>query len=232
MTMVAPEIPDLPSLSRAARTATHQHEVANTIMHSALRRDFARAARMLAARPDPKHRRALAAHLQWMLGVLHSHHTIEDDVIWPAVLRRRPELAGLVDAMEAEHIDLAQAARDLRDAATTWSYDGADRRRQECADALDRLVVVLDEHLRHEEDEAMPLICSVLTEADWKTIEVQIDNEFPTAAEKARIAYWCLDGLDARRERIFLRQVPKVLVVMLRVVYFGRETKRAAALWA
>ena len=85
MTLVAPVINDVPALSRAARTATHHHEVGNTVMHSALRRDFARAARMLAGKPDARHRRALAAHLQWMLQVLHHHHNVEDQAIWPAV---------------------------------------------------------------------------------------------------------------------------------------------------
>ena len=231
MTLVAPVINDVPALSRAARTATHHHEVGNTVMHSALRRDFARASRMLAGKPDAKHRRALAAHLQWMLQVLHHHHTVEDEAIWPAVLRRRPELVSLVDELEAEHGDLDSASRNLRDAALTWSYDGSDRRRAELAEALARLVEVLEVHLEHEENEAMPVVCSVLTDADWKPIDKKIAEGNPTMRDQARTAYWALDGLDARREKIMLSQIPTPAIWLLRAMYFGKERQRAEALW-
>ena len=231
MTLVAPVINDVPALTRAARTATHHHEVGNTVMHSALRRDFARAARMLAGRPDAKHRRALAAHLQWMLQVLRHHHTVEDEAIWPAVLRRRPDLSTLVESLETEHEELDSAARQLRDASLTWSYDGSDPRREELVEALNRLVAVLEVHLEHEENEAMPVVCSVLTDADWKPIQVRIAEGSPTMREQARTAYWAFDGLDARREKIMLSQIPTPAVWLLRVRYFGKERARTEALW-
>jgi iron-sulfur cluster repair protein YtfE (RIC family) len=231
MTLVAPVINEVPPLSRAARTATHTHEVGNTVMHTALRRDFARAARMLAGKPDARHRRALAAHLQWMLQVLHHHHTVEDQAIWPAVLRRRPDLANLVDELEAEHGELDVASRALRDAALTWSYDGSDRRRAELVVALSRMLEVLEPHLQHEEDHAMPVVCAVLTAADWIPIQEKINAGTPTMREKARQAHWALDGLDARREKILLRQVPRPALWFLRARYFGQERQRTAALW-
>jgi len=231
MTLVAPVINEVPPLSRAARTATHAHEVGNTVVHSALRRDFTRAARMLARRPDAKHRRALAAHLQWMLQVLHHHHTVEDEAIWPAVLRRRPDLVTLVEELEAEHENLDRASRNLRDAALTWSYDGTDRRRAELVEALELMVEVLEPHLQHEEDRGMPMVCAVLVETDWKPIEKKINEGTPTLRETARLAYWALDGLDPRREKIVVRQMSLPALWFLRVRYFGKERQRAAALW-
>jgi hemerythrin-like domain-containing protein len=163
--------------------------------------------------------------------VLHHHHTVEDQAIWPAVLRRRPDLGTLVDELEAEHGELDTAARNLRDASLTWSYDGSERRREELVVALDRLVEVLDVHLEHEEDRAMPVVCSVLTVADWKPIDKKIAEGTPTMREQARTAYWVLDGLDARREKIMLSQIPTPAVWLLRAMYFGKERKRAEALW-
>ena len=224
-------VPALPPLSHAARTATRQHEVNNTVIHSALRRDIARAGRSLAAGPDPRHRRALAAHLLWMLQQLHHHHTVEDDFIWPAVLAHRPDLADMVDQLEAEHGDLAEASHNLRDMATAWSYDGTDARRAAVSVALDRLSVVLEKHLEHEEAEAMPLICSVLTKNDWKAIEKEIHSGTGSAGDKARMGYWLLDSLDPRREKIFLAPIPKPVQWLLRAVYFPREQRRAQLLW-
>lgn len=224
-------VPANQPLSLAARTATRPHEVNNTVIHSALRRDIARAGRLLAAGPDPRHRRTLAAHLLWMLQQLHHHHTVEDDVIWPAVIAHRADLAPMVDQLESEHSDLTEASHHLRDMATAWSYDGTDARRAAVSAALDQLSIVLEKHLEHEEAAAMPLICSVLTKGDWRVIEKEIHSGTGSAADKARIGYWLLDSLDPRRQRIFLSAIPKPVQWLLRARYFPREQRRAQQLW-
>jgi hemerythrin-like domain-containing protein len=224
-------MPTVPHLSRAAKTATDRHEVMNTVMHSALRRDISRAAQLLASGPDARHRRALAAHLHFMLDQLHHHHTVEDDLIWPAVLAKRPDLTELVDAMEAEHEDLVEACHQLRDAATAWSYDGAENRRAATASALYRLSTTLEKHLAHEEDEAMPLVCSVLTPAEWKPIEKGIGRSQGGLAEQARTFFWIMDSLDARRSKLVLSSIPKLAVMFLRMRFERRETERATQLW-
>ena len=48
------------------------------IVHDALRRDLARVRAALACPVPPARRRALAAHVGWMMDFLHEHHEGED----------------------------------------------------------------------------------------------------------------------------------------------------------
>ena len=69
------------------------------IVHSALRRDLARARVLLGTAPYPEgaQRRALGAHLLAMMRFLHVHHTGEDAGLWPALVAGGPGTAGLVE---------------------------------------------------------------------------------------------------------------------------------------
>ena len=53
------------------------------IVHDALRRDLARARAALAGPVAPEQRRALAAHVGWMMDFLHEHHRGEDAGLYP-----------------------------------------------------------------------------------------------------------------------------------------------------
>ena len=60
------------------------------IVYDAPRRDLARAKPALAepARTSPTRRRAIGAHLTWMMGYFDSHHASEDDGLYPLVRQR------------------------------------------------------------------------------------------------------------------------------------------------
>ena len=65
------------------------------IVHSALRRDIARAQAVLSdlPYPDEPQRVALSSHLRWMIGWLHHHHETEDAYLYPMVREARPDVA-------------------------------------------------------------------------------------------------------------------------------------------
>jgi hypothetical protein len=75
------------------------------IVHTALRRDIARAQAVLTEPPypDQPQRAALGAHLQWMIGFLHRHHESEDTYLYPAVREANPGAGGPLDEMDADH---------------------------------------------------------------------------------------------------------------------------------
>ena len=60
------------------------------IVHDALRRDLARASAVLTEprRASRDQRRAIGAHLTWMMRFLHAHHASEDDGLYPLVRER------------------------------------------------------------------------------------------------------------------------------------------------
>ncbi|MGN6612052.1 MAG: hemerythrin domain-containing protein, partial [Angustibacter sp.] len=75
-------------------------------VHRFLRREF----RLLPAAVervgdgDVARAAVVADHLELLTGVLHHHHTAEDNNLWPLMLERVPdELAPLVELMESQH---------------------------------------------------------------------------------------------------------------------------------
>src|SRR5215472_7046210 len=76
------------------------------IVHTALRRDLARAHTALTEPPypDSAQRAALSAHLRWLLGFLHKHHEAEDDYLYSMVRTANPGSAPLLNDMASDHI--------------------------------------------------------------------------------------------------------------------------------
>src|SRR5687768_16694801 len=115
--------------------------------HDALRRDLQPIGRM-EARSDG-----------WDLfeSLLHMHHTVEDDSLWPVVraaVEGRPDDLRLLDKMAAEHA----AIPPLLEVITTALERGGS-----APEARAELATKLADHLTHEENATLPLIDATLT---------------------------------------------------------------------
>jgi Hemerythrin HHE cation binding domain len=180
------------------------------IVHTALRRDYARARTALTQPPypDDAQRAALCGHLNWMTGFLHRHHESEDNSLYPMVAAANPAAATLIDAMAADH-GAVQAALDAVESAVARYARSADRRADLIA-ALDALQEVLLPHLRREEDEMMPVVAASITEQQWRDWD-QAENVKPLPLrELAFTDNWVLDDLGPADRAIIEALVPAV----------------------
>ena len=199
------------------------------IIHDALRRDLARAIEALAA--EGGRGAAIGEQISWMMDILHLHHRGEDAWLWPLVRERAPQAGQLLDQMEADHavvdplIDACdRAARRCRD-----SLSGDARR--DLREALVRLCDALLPHLRREEDEAMPVVSVAITDAEWHAIDQEHYVKPKTLAQLAREGHWLLDGLDAERREVLVRQVPPIPRFVLLHGFARRYRRRAMSCW-
>ena len=99
-------------------TTSHDKPADTTMMgvvHDALRRDLARLQTALSGSipAGDARRRALADHIDWMMGFLHDHHQGEDTGLWPLVRQRNPQAGPLLDQMEADHARIVLAVQRL-----------------------------------------------------------------------------------------------------------------------
>lgn len=159
--------------------------------HDALRRDLD-AVTQMTARSDG-----------WDLfeRFLHVHHDAEDDALWP-VLRQaligQTEDLSLVDEMEAEHAALGPLLEAIDDA-----LDGG----TSAPDARADLAARLQEHLTHEEDEALPVIDRTLNDEQWMQFgEASVARIGP---DMPILLPWVLDGADAERTKAVLGSLPE-----------------------
>lgn len=199
------------------------------IVHAALRRDLARTHRELTTLPHPaqRQRRALGAHVLWLMRFLHNHHTSEDTGLWPLVRRRNPGAAALLDSLEADHQRIAPAITVLTAAATSYGATDDDQARQQLVDALEALDTLLVPHLDREVAEAMPVVSASITDAEW----VDWDNRFNIKPESPRqlglIGHWMVDGVDPQTRDLVFGLVPPVPRFIL-VNAFARPYRRGA----
>lgn len=171
------------------------------VMHHAFRRDLARFEDAVRQTPlgDGATWRALAGRWAAFTEVLHHHHRVEDESIWPLVIghaqeRGDAEAVETLAAMEAEHgtIDPALAACAEGFAAMV-EHPCADHRNALDVRVTDLRAGLLD-HLRHEETGALPLVQVLLSEEEWAGCEKAAGKAYPLR----RIPFilpWAMAGL-------------------------------------
>ena len=197
--------------------------------HDAFTRDLARLAAAAGRGAEPSVRAGWATFSRQ----LSVHHTAEDTVLWPALrakVTRAAEIA-VLDDMAAEHaqIDplLAQVDRALTDAAAT--AEGADGTGGgDGGDALtasaDELRRLLSSHLRHEENEALPLVATYLGAKGWAAFgrSVAKTHGFSGVAE---FFPWMLDGADPATRQQLLALLPPPARLVYRTLWAPRYAR-------
>jgi hemerythrin-like domain-containing protein len=160
-------------------------------VHDTLRRDLGQVARMETRTEG------------WDLfeQMLHAHHTVEDDALWPVVRNgvsgRRDELA-LLDDMATEHAALGPLLEAI---------DAALVRGESAPEARAELDARLRDHLTHEESAALPLIDRTLTEEQWMTFGMTATERI--GPDMPRYLPWLLDGADDDTRASVLGRIPE-----------------------
>ncbi len=174
---------------------------------------------------------ALAERWAIFADVLHHHHTIEDVMIWPVLLRHTEAdddtaSTALLHAMEAEH--------DLVDPALEGCAEGfAAMVEHPCDDhrnALDVHVTsarqLLADHLRHEETEAIPLIMRAMTHEEWEASEAYAAKGL-SPRKLPDLVPWIVEGMSAELLAREVAAAPRVMRLLLKL--FRRRWARREA---
>jgi len=203
------------------------------VVHDALRRDLVRLQSALGSAPPPDGNRrvAIADHARWMMDFLHHHHQAEDTGLWPLIRQRAPQAQGLLDRMEADHAHVTSAAERLRQTAARYRSDAGDQPRADFRDAVSGLSQALLPHLRGEEDEAMPLVAAVLTEAEWRHWDQANNVKGKSLGRLAADGHWLMDGLDPARYTTLIHLVPAPVRIVIIKGYARRYRAECARRW-
>lgn len=206
------------------------------IVHQALRRDLTRA-RSALGEPDgvpAAQRRAIGAHVGWLVRFLHAHHASEDDGLYPLVRQRAggsAEWLEVLDRMQRGHEDVAVAASDVAAAAAALAADGSDEAARRTAACLDALGAVLLPHLHDEEAEAMPIASRLVTAAEWQAIEQEHNLDPKSMSELGFEGHWLIDEASDADRATVLGLVPPIPRFVLLHGFARRYRRHAAACW-
>jgi iron-sulfur cluster repair protein YtfE (RIC family) len=186
--------------------------------HDAFRRDLERLAAAVAE--GRAHTGPVLAGWENFKHQLHIHHTAEDSDLWPRVRARvagRVRDLALLDDMETEHgrIDPLLVAVDA----------ALNERAFELPDLVRALRATLDDHLKHEEDRALPLMGEVLTGADWGAFTGRI-RRTQGVRGAAVFVPWLVDGVSAEERGRVLGAFPPPVRVLNRLFWEGSYRRR------
>jgi hemerythrin-like domain-containing protein len=209
--------------AEAARHGTGDADL--TVMlaaHDAFRRDLVSLARAASAadRADPRRREQVGRGWQVFKRQLHFHHTGEDRLIWPRLadrLAHSESAMSTLEAMEEEHA-LVDPLLEAVDAAFT------DPAGDQLAGSVDELVTTLQSHLAHEERDALPLIGTALTAAEWRAVGLRLGRQNGLSGSSEFFA-WMLDGIPADEVTAVLSELPPPLRLVYRVAWRPRYAK-------
>lgn len=189
--------------------------------HDAFRRDLERLGK--AAADGTADAPAVLAGWANFRHQLHIHHSAEDSDLWPRVQRKvidRPDDVALLAAMEAEHAGL--------DPLLTAVDTALAERSAKLPELVEALASALDEHLGHEEENTLPLMQEVLTEADWRAFTGRIVEQQGLRGAAVFVP-WILDGISPAYRARFLKVVPPPARILNRL--FWQAGYRRRGLW-
>lgn len=175
--------------------------------HRAMRTEFGRLADLArdAEIRDPRRTAAVEQRLSFMHDLLHHHHTIEDELIWPFLRAANPDVVALCDDLEADHGVLHTLLEQMLD---------RERPLRARAGVLQDLHVELCRHLDREEGEGKPVIFDLVPAQQWEEWEVEVRRR-TSGRQMATVVPWLLaHTTDEERARLFA-QAPKLLELLL-----------------
>ncbi|MFI6069993.1 hemerythrin domain-containing protein [Actinoplanes sp. NPDC051343] len=150
---------------------------------------------------------------------LHTHHTAEDTALWPTLhqVAAGNETDILAD-MEAEHAAIDPRLERIEAAI-------ADRDDTGLLAQLQALGTELSDHMRHEEESALPLLERRLGAAGWEAFTTDIRQRVGGIKGGAQYLPWLLDGAAPAARRAVLKALPPPARLLFRAVWEPRHQR-------
>jgi hemerythrin-like domain-containing protein len=189
------------------------------VLHNALRREFRLLPALVRGVPDTDVGRAwiVAEHMDFLTTILHAHHHGEDVVLWPILLDRGPaEIAPVVHVMEGHHDRIDQLTMQIATTLTDWRARAGSAAGESLADTLDRLIVVLEEHLGLEEEHILPVAAKYVTTIEWDQIGKAAGVEVEPVLRPVGLGMLMYEGDPEVVEVDMARMPPEVRELMRR----------------
>lgn len=186
------------------------------VVHLVFRREFWQLPRLVRGvmAGDGARAEAVARHADFMLRWLSSHHGAEDMALWPVLAGRVPDqVAALMTEQHQAAHDEIQAIAPL---LTRWRNDADVVAREQLAERLDALHVLLMNHLDAEEEQLLPLAAEMLSAEEWKHFQT-VGRSGRTADVPLTLGLLRYDADPQLFKTMMAEMSPPVRAVLLRL---------------
>jgi hypothetical protein len=188
------------------------------LLHRGMRTDAARLSDAVAKMTEADRARRAPVLSRWyagFLGEFRHHHTVEDEIFFPALARRLAVFEDQVARLDAEHRRLEEvlvaveaAVGDLADPNIAFTAGHSD-----AVDALQIAGAELTAHLDHEDANVLPLFVAHMSVIEFDEIEERAAKSLP----RSQIAFsvpWLISQTSDEERRRLMQGAPLFLKLM------------------
>ena len=172
---------------------------------------------------DRRRSTALARYWKGYAGEVLTHHTVEDDVFFPALVGRCAEAAGLLARTDDEHHRLDALMTSVGEGMTRLLH-GSDLRSFSLIDDLDALGDLMDAHLSFEDEEILPLFERHFSADEYAELDRAAIAAVGLGAQAAFTVPFALAVVTDEERATMLAEAPLPLKVLYRATR-GRHAR-------
>jgi hemerythrin-like domain-containing protein len=197
------------------------------LIHRVIRREFGQLPRLLRAAANNRARsKIIGTHAREMLDFLHTHHTGEDELLFPLLRERAVLDPELMDRMDAQHAQVNDAVVAISAELPAWTTRADAAAGEQIAARIDAVMPTLIEHLAEEEQKILPIVSVTLTQNEWDALGKHGMNAIPLTRRLVILGHITEETDDAERQK-FLQVVPAPARLAYKLIgrrQFARET--------
>jgi hemerythrin-like domain-containing protein len=209
-------------------TGVDTHEM--VLIHRVIRREFGQLPRLFRSTAGDRARsKVIGAHAREMLDFLHTHHTGEDELLFP-LLRERAVLAPeLMDRMDAQHALVNDAVANISAELSAWTANADVAVGERMAAIIDAMMPTLTDHLAEEERELLPIVSATLTQREWDALGKHGMSAIPVTRRLVILGHITEEADDAER-RTFMQVIPAPARLAYKLIGHRQFTREVAVI--
>ena len=197
------------------------------LIHRVIRREFGQLPRLFrSAAGDRVRSRIVGAHAKEMVHFLHTHHTGEDELLFPLLRQRAALDPELMDRMDAQHAQVDDAVAAINAELPPWTANADAAAGERMAGLIDATMPTLLDHLAEEEQKVLPIVAVTLTQSEWNALGKHGMSAIPLTRRLVILGH-ITEETDAAERQRFLQVVPAPARLAYKLIgrrQFTRET--------
>jgi len=217
-----------PGVDTHAGPGVDTHEM--VLIHRVIRREFGQLPRLFrSAANDRARSKVIGAHAREMLHFLHTHHTGEDELLFPLLRERAALDPELMDRMDAQHAQVNDAVAAVGAELPAWTASADAAAGERMAALIDAAMPALIDHLAEEEQKLLPIVSVTLTQSEWDALGQHGMSAIPLTRRLVILGHITEETDDAERQR-FMQVVPAPARLAYKLIGHRRFTRETTAI--
>lgn len=189
------------------------------MIHNVLKTQFNEAQKLVEgmAVGDSERAGIVADHIAALSFVLHSHHNVEDELLWDRLEERAPACVLHVEKMKVEHKQVAELLDKAGELIPAWRDGASAKSRDALAKALAALNKAFDSHISQEENEIVPVAAVNMTQAEWDELGEHGRASVPRDKQFVQLGYM-FASITPEQKAALLKTIPAPVRLLYRLI--------------